>query len=375
VNDSGSQGRGAGAQGQGGGLKTSLPVAEMLQGEGLWFHEQGPLQDAILSTRVRLARNLKGHRFPPRALAEELDRIMQRVSQGLAQVPEFAQTELYPMESLGALERQFLLERHLASHDLARDGRHRGLAFSADERAAVMVNEEDHLRIQVLRAGFQLDECYAQANRIDDSLEAQLEYAFFDDFGYLTACPTNVGTGMRASVLIHLPALVLTGKIKKVLAGVGQVGLAVRGFYGEGTDVLGNFFQISNQITLGEKESQTLLNLERVIHQVLDYEEKARDVLLKDAGDQVRDKVMRALGALGHAHMLSSEEVIGLASAVRFGVTLELSGCPCVRTLNEILLCAQPAHLQLMAGHEMSSRERNVQRARWIRERLAAKGC
>jgi protein arginine kinase len=371
VNDSSHEISGERAAG-GGGLQVSLPVAEMLQGAGRWFRAPGPLQDAILSTRVRLARNLKGHHFPPRALPEELDRVMQRVAQGVAHLSEFAGAELYAMDNLGALERQFLLERHLASHDLARDGRQRGLAFTDDESAAVLVNEEDHLRIQVLRAGFQLDECHALANRIDDELETQLEYAFFDDFGYLTACPTNVGTGLRASVLIHLPALVLTRKIKKVLAGVGQVGLAVRGFYGEGSDVLGNFFQISNQITLGEKESQTLLNLERVIHQVLDYEEKARDVLLKDAGDQIRDKVMRALGTLAHAHMLSSEEVIGLASAVRLGVTLEVPGVPSIQTINEILLGVQPAHLQLRAGHEMSSRERNVERAEWIRECFGA---
>ncbi len=352
----------------------ALPLAEMVPADGKWFGGEGPLDDAILSTRVRLARNLRGHRFPPRALPEELNRIRQRVAGCLEHVAEFSGSSFHDMEALTAVERQFLLERHLISHDFARDGRHRGLAFALDERSAVMVNEEDHLRLQALAPGFQLDECFALVNRIDDQLEAQLEYAFSDELGYLTACPTNVGTGMRASVLIHLPALVLTRRIKKVLAGVNQVGLTVRGFYGEGTDVLGNFFQISNQLTLGEKESQTLLSLERVIHQVLDYEEKAREVLLKDAGDQIRDKVLRALGVLERAFLLTSEEVIGLASAVRLGITLRLPGLPDTRTLNEILLYSQPGHLQLLAGAEMSSRERNAMRARWIQERLANNG-
>ena len=349
----------------------NLPVAEMVPADGKWFAGTGPLQDAILSTRVRLARNLRGHRFPPKALPEESNRILQRAAGCLRQVPEFERATFHAMEELSTLERQFLLERHLISHDLARDGRHRGLIFSADESVGVMVNEEDHLRIQALAPGFQLDQCFAAATRIDDRLEGDLEYAFSEDLGYLTACPTNVGTGMRASVLIHLPALVLTRRIKKVLTGVNQVGLAVRGFYGEGTDVLGNFFQISNQLTLGEKESQTLLSLERVIHQVLEYEEKAREVLLKDAGDQIRDKVVRALGVLTHAYLLSSEEVIGLASAVRLGVTLGMPGLPDARTLHALLLYSQPGHLQIAAGAEMTSRERNAMRARWIQERLA----
>ncbi|MFH1142949.1 MAG: protein arginine kinase [Candidatus Eisenbacteria bacterium] len=351
-----------------------LPVADMVQTQGKWFSGGGPLGDAILSTRVRLARNLRDHRFPSRALPEELNRIRQRVADSLARVPDFAGAAFHEVEELSAIERQFLLERHLVTHDLARDGRHRGLIFSADEGAGVMVNEEDHLRLQALRPGYQLDECFTQISGIDDLLEADLEYAFSEDLGYLTACPSNVGTGMRASVLIHLPALVLTRRIKKVLAGVNQVGLSVRGFYGEGTDVLGNFFQISNQLTLGEKESQTLLSFERVIHQVLDYEQKARDVLLKDAGDQIRDKVARALGALTHAHLLSSEEVIGLASAVRLGSTLGLESLPEVGTINEILLYTQPGHLQMLAGREMSSQERNRARARWIQQRLAHAG-
>jgi protein arginine kinase len=349
----------------------TLPVTEMMREQGTWFEAAGPLADAVLSTRVRLARNLADLRFPPRALPEELHQVLLRLEPLLAATPPFEGRPLFRMDALGALERQFLLERHLASHELVSDGKHRGLAFAADESLSVMVNEEDHLRLQGLAPGFQLDACFAAVGALDDRLARSVDYAYADDFGYLTACPTNVGTGMRASVLIHLPALVLTRRIKKVLAGVNQVGLAVRGFYGEGSDVLGNFFQVSNQITLGEKESQTLLNLERVVHQVLEHEARARDLLLKDAGDQIRDKVQRALGVLAHAHLLTSQEVVGLASAVRLGITLEIAGLPALATVNALLLTAQPAHLQLRAGCEMGSQERNAYRAVLVREWLS----
>jgi protein arginine kinase len=352
----------------------TLPVVEMMRDTGVWFTAEGPLADAVLSTRVRLARNLSDLRFPPRALPEELHQVLARLEPVLGRTPPFEGRALYPMEGLSALERQFLLERHLASHELVSDGRHRGLAFAADESLSVMVNEEDHLRLQALAPGFQLDACYAAVAALDERLGAAVDYAFADDFGFLTACPTNVGTGMRASVLIHLPALVLTRRIKKVLAGVNQVGLAVRGFYGEGSDVLGNFFQVSNQITLGEKESQTLLNLERVIHQVLEHEARAREVLLKDAGDQIRDKVQRALGVLEHAHLLSSQEVVGLASAIRLGITMEMADLPSLAAVNGLLLSVQPAHLQLRAGSEMGSQERNAYRAALVRESLARPG-
>ncbi len=348
----------------------SLPAKEMLGPAGKWFAETGPEADSILSTRVRLARNLKDVAFTTRALKEDLSNVLHRVQTAGEHATAFKDGWVFPMESLSLLERQFLLERHLISYDLAGDGTNRALILSRDEGRSVMVNEEDHLRIQVLRSGFQLDECFREADSIDDELESFIEYAFSDDLGYLTACPTNVGTGMRASVLVHLPALVLTRKIKKVLSGIAQVGLAVRGFYGEGTDVLGNFFQISNQITLGEKETQTLTNLRRVVRQVLGYEEKAREVLLKDAREQIVDKVMRALGALCYAHLLTSEEVIALTSAVRLGVTLGLEGMPSIGTLNEILLFSQPAHLQLMLGREMNTLERNLERARFVRKKL-----
>jgi len=207
-------------------------------------------------------------------------------------------------------------------------------------------------------------------NAIDDELGQDLDYAFSDDLGYLTACPTNAGTGMRASVLIHLPSLVLTKQIGRVLQGITQVGLAVRGFYGEGSQIMGNFFQISNQTTLGQSERETVESLERVTRQIIDYEQRARDELLKDARVQIEDKIWRAYGTLRHSRVISSQEVINLSSAVRFGVALQMEGLASVQTLNELLIRTQPAHIQLATGREMEQRERNVIRADYVRKLL-----
>jgi protein arginine kinase len=207
-------------------------------------------------------------------------------------------------------------------------------------------------------------------NAIDDDLGQDLDYAFNEDLGYLTACPTNAGTGMRASVLIHLPSLVHMKQIGRVLQGINQVGLAVRGFYGEGSQIMGNFFQISNQTTLGQSEKETVDSLERVTRQIIDYEQKARDELLKDARALIEDKVWRAFGTLKYSRSISSQEVINLSSAVRFGVALQMEGLATVRVLNEILIRAQPAHIQLAAGREMEQRERNVIRANYVRKLL-----
>jgi protein arginine kinase len=349
---------------------THLPVSEMLKADNKWFSDEGPAADAVLSTRVRLARNIKGMRFPGRMHPEEANSVILRVESAARNVDRLSTSSLFTMENLSVFERQFLLERHLISYDLASSGGQSGLIFSDNELVSAMVNEEDHVRIQALMPGFQLDECYALANQMDDLFESSLEWAFSDEFGYLTACPTNVGTGLRASVLVHLPALVLTRKMRKVLSGIQQIGLAVRGYYGEGTDVLGNFFQISNQITLGEKETNALLNLERVVRQLMDYEEKAREVLMRDAQQQIYDKVKRALGVFTNAYLLSSDEAIGLASAIRLGRSLGIEGLPKISTLNEILLYSQPAHLQLMAGEEMGSEKRNSYRAKFISEKM-----
>jgi protein arginine kinase len=347
-----------------------VKLTSLAQGLGRWLDGTGPAADIVLSTRVRLARNLKEVPFTHRAREEQMAMVYSSVVSAVRKTPALVSSAALPMRELTPIDRQFLVERHLISHDLADNGRLRGLLLVPDESVSAMVNEEDHLRLQALSSGFQLRSAWEAVNTIDDDLGQDLDYAFGDELGYLTACPTNVGTGMRASVLIHLPSLVLTKQIGRVLQGITQVGLAVRGFYGEGSQIMGNFFQISNQTTLGQSERETVEGLERVTRQIIDYEQRARDELLKDARVQIEDKIWRAYGALRHSRVISSQEVVNLSSAVRFGVALQLSGLASVPVLNELLIRSQPAHIQLAQGREMEQRERNVVRADYVRKLL-----
>ena len=347
-----------------------MKLAGLAHNLGRWLDGSGPASDVVLSTRVRLARNLKEVPFTHRAREEQLAMVYSSVVSAVRKTPALVSSSALQMRELTPIDRQFLVERHLISHDLADNGRLRGLLLVPDESVSAMVNEEDHLRLQSLASGFQLRSAWEAVNAIDDELGQDLDYAFNEDLGYLTACPTNAGTGMRASVLIHLPSLVLTKQISRVLQGITQVGLAVRGFYGEGSQIMGNFFQISNQTTLGQSEKETVESLERVTRQIIEYEQKARDELLKEARVQIEDKIWRAYGALKHSRVISSSEVVNLSSAVRFGVALQIEGLASVRTLNELLIRTQPAHIQLAAGQELEQRERNVIRANYVRSLL-----
>jgi protein arginine kinase len=347
-------------------------LSALLSQERNWLDASGPDSDTVLSTRVRLARNLEAFPFTTRARDDELEAVMQRVAGAAQKVDLLHAAPFFRIPELSAMDRAFLVERHLASRDLVGDSRPRGIVVGPGEGLTMMINEEDHVRMQGILSGFQLEEAWHLVNRVDDDLDGLLEFAFSEDLGFLTSCPTNVGTGMRASVLVHLPSLVLTKKIRKVLSGATEVGLAVRGFYGEGTDVMGNFFQISNQVTLGEDEKKTLQSLERVARQILGYEEKARETLVSTARVQIEDKIYRALGAMQSARVISSQEVLGLISAVRFGISLGLPGMPGLTVLNRILVTSQPAHLQVLASRDMERAERNVYRAEYIRRLLAA---
>jgi protein arginine kinase len=349
-----------------------MKLTTLARSLGRWLDGTGPSSDIVLSTRVRLARNMKDVPFTHRAREEQLAMVYSSTVTAVRKTPPLSGTSAFQMRDLTPLDRQFLVERHLISNDLADNGKLRGLLVVPDESVAVMVNEEDHLRLQALASGFQLRSAWEAVNSIDDELAQDLDYAFSDELGYLTACPTNAGTGMRASVLIHLPSLVLTKQIGKVLQGITQVGLAVRGFYGEGSQIMGNFFQISNQTTLGQSERETIDSLERVTRQIIDYEQRARDELVKDARVQIEDKIWRAYGTLRHSRVISSQEVINLSSAVRFGVALNMEGLTDVSTLNEMLIRTQPAHLQLFTGREMEQRERNVVRADYVRGLLGS---
>ena len=347
-----------------------MKVSELARTLGSWLDGSGPSADVVLSTRVRLARNLTDAPFTHRAREEQLAVIYSSVQNAMRDIPDLKGILSFAMRDLEPLDRQFLVERHLISNDLADNGRLRGLRVMPDESLSAMVNEEDHLRLQALASGFQLRSAWEAVNAVDDELARSLDYAFSEDLGYLTACPTNAGTGMRASVLIHLPSLVLTKQISRVLQGIAQVGLAVRGFYGEGSQIMGNFFQISNQTTLGQSEKETVESLERVTRQIIESEQRAREELLKDARVVIEDKIWRAYGTLRHSRVISSQEVVNLSSAVRFGIALRIEGLSSVRVLNELLVRSQPAHLQQSAGREMEPRERNIVRAQYVRSLL-----
>jgi protein arginine kinase len=347
-------------------------LTEMARQVGSWLDGSGPHSDVVLSTRVRLARNLQGFPFPTKAKPEQLAQVLPSVVTAAKKSQAFSEMMVLRSPEMSPQDKQFLIERHLISHDFAENSKVGALLVGTDESVSIMVNEEDHLRIQVLCSGLQLGKAVKLADKIDDELDVSLEYAFSEELGYLTSCPTNVGTGLRASVLIHFPALVLTNQIGKVLQGISQVGLAVRGFYGEGSGIVGNFFQVSNQTTLGIGENEAVTSLERVTQQIMEYEKKAMEALFRDAKAQIEDKVWRAYGALKHCKIITSRELVSLVSLVRFGASLGLQGLCKVGTLNELLILSQPAHIQKRAGKDLSTGERNVLRAALVHEKLGS---
>jgi len=353
-------------------MPDTRPFDTLVANSSPWPSGDGPPGGLVLSTRVRLARNLSDVPFTHVARDEQLQGVLARAVGAAQRADSFKAGVLLKMNELASSERQMLVERHLVSHELGDGARPRGILIAGGERLSLMINEEDHLRLQSMAPGFQLAEAWSSADVADDELDQTLDYAFSDEIGYLTACPTNAGTGLRASVLIHLPALVLLDEIQKVLKGVMQVGLSVRGLYGEHSEVMGNLFQISNQTTLGRSERDSIESLERVTRQIMDAEERARERMMRDARIQIEDKVWRAYGTLRHCRSIHAREVINLCSAVRLGVALGLSGlCP-IRTVNELLVLTQPGHLQRYAGGELTPSERNVIRAQLVRERLEA---
>jgi len=344
---------------------------ELVERPSEWLSGEGPHAELVLSTRVRLARNLHSVPFTHRARDEQLQGVLSSVASAAERSGVFHDGLMLRMTDLAPVDRQILVERHLVSHELGDGARPRGLIIAPDERLS-LINEEDHLRLQAMTSGFQLAESWTLADAADDELDQSLDFAFSDEIGFLTSCPTNAGTGLRASVLVHLPALVLLDQIQKVLKSIMQVGLNVRGFWGEHSEVMGNLFQISNQTTLGRSERESIDTLERVTRQILEQEERAREQMMRDARIQVEDKVWRAYGHLRYCRSIHAREVINLCSAVRLGVALGLPGlCP-LHIVNELLVLAQPAHLQRKYGGELTPTERNVYRAQLVRERLDA---
>ncbi|MDE2773072.1 MAG: protein arginine kinase [Gemmatimonadota bacterium] len=344
-----------------------------------WLEASGDHADMVLSTRVRLARNLQGYAFGPRARVNDREAVLKQVRAAKEKVTPLSGSTVVNLPALESRSRRILLERRLISRELLGgngSGPAEGIAvvLSGHEPWSVMVNEEDHLRLQSLLAGLRLSEAWNLVDRLDEDLGQQLPYAFHHEFGFLTSCPTNVGTGVRASVLMHLPGLVLTKEIGKVLQGISQVGLTVRGLYGEGSEVVGNFFQVSNQTTLGKSEEDLIDQLDRIVRQVLEYETRARQVLLRDARAVTEDKIWRAYGLLRYARTLSFEELMNLLSGVRLGASLKLLPEVRVYTLNKLMIFTQPAHLEQAAGRDLPPQESDAHRAAYVRRVLATEG-
>ena len=320
-----------------------------------WLEASGDHSDIVLSTRVRLARNLQGHAFGARARVNDRQAVLDNFKAIFARSESLMKGTLLEMKDLGSRARRILLERRLVTSDLLGKTKSdppvgTAVHFSDRDPLSVMVNEEDHLRVQSLLSGLRIQESWEIVDSLDEELGQELPYAFHHEFGFLTSCPTNVGSGLRASVFMHLPGLVLTKEIGKVLQGLTQVGLTFRGLYGEGSEVVGNFFQVSNQTTLGKSEEDLVDHLDKIVRQVIQYEIQARQVLLRDARSVTEDKIWRAYGLLRYARALSFEELMNLLSGVRLGLSLKLLPGLRVYTLNKMMIFTQSAHLEQAVG-------------------------
>lgn len=331
---------------------------------------KGPHDRIVMSSRVRLARNVKGAPFPSWAKKPERIKIMESIRPAVETLPEMREAFSQSMDNLSALDKQILVERHLISREHAAKGAGSGLVLNRDETLCVMLNEEDHLRMQALRPGLQLRQAWTAIDRVDSDLEKRLEYAFNSQLGYLTACPTNIGTGIRVSAMLHLPGLVLAEQINPIIQSVNKLGLAVRGFYGEGTEALGNVFQVSNQMTLGESESAIVERLEKVLAQIIEHEENARGTLLEKKAKMVYNHIGRAYGILANAHSISSKETMNLLSLMRLGVDVALFPGADRSLVDELFILTQPAHLQKQHSEKLSAEERDLLRADMVRDRL-----
>ncbi|MBS4031130.1 MAG: protein arginine kinase [Clostridiales bacterium] len=340
-------------------------------GASKWMEGTGPDGEIVLSSRIRLARNIMELPFPYLASDSQTESVNHQLKQVSAKLSdELGDIEFLRMSEIPSLQRQVLVEKHLISPLLVKESHNSAVMLRFDQAVSIMINEEDHLRIQCLLPGLQLEQAFEEANRYDDLFERELNYAYDEQWGFLTVCPTNVGTGLRASVMVHLPALTLTKQINRVLSAIAQVGLAVRGLYGEGTEIIGNLVQISNQITLGQSEHEIVRNLYGVTMQIVEQESSARQLLLNEGRDRLSDRVNRSFGVLSHARLMSSQEAMELLSDVRLGIDLGLIEEVSANILKELMVLLRPACLQTEAGRELDGMERDRERARLIRQRL-----
>lgn len=345
---------------------------DLISHTGEWLKGTGPNSNIVMSSRIRLARNFDKIPFPNKANKKHLQDVVTAVQTAMNNINFFKDSALFKISDLDSVDRQFLVERHLMSHEHATHPDGKALVVSKEEVLSIMVNEEDHLRIQVMQSGFNLNETWTIINTVDDSLSEHIPYAYVADWGYLTACPTNTGTGMRGSVMLHLPALVMTKQINKVLAAISKLSFTSRGFYGEGTQASGNFFQISNQVSLGHSEDEIIQNINGLIRQVIEQEEQARQALLLQNRPMLEDKICRSYGLLRNAHIISSQETAELLSMVRLGIDVGVVKEIDRATVNELFIMIQPAHLQKLDGKKLSAVERDEKRAHHIRNKLGS---
>ena len=337
-----------------------------------WMSEEGPESDIVLSSRIRLARNIDQFQFSFLNSSEETLKVIEAVKSRIKK-GSFANTgnmDLLMMDELQPLQKRILVEKHLISPHLAENANHGACLLSENEEISIMINEEDHIRIQCLYPGLQLLEALNTAFQIDDWLEEEINYAFDEKVGYLTSCPTNVGTGLRASVMLHLPGLVMTQQLNRIIPAINQLGLVVRGIYGEGSEALGNIFQISNQITLGKSEQDIVEDLKSVVGQIVSQERSVRDTLVKTSNIQLEDRVYRSFGVLTNSRIIETKEAAKCLSDVRLGIDIGYIKDIPRNILNELMILTQPGFLQQYAGGPLRPNERDIRRASLIRERL-----
>ena len=335
-----------------------------------WLKGTGPNADIVISSRIRLARNLNKLPFPHWANKKQGEEALNNIVSAVNTVDYLKGTTVFRMAEMDSVDKQFLIERHLMSLEHAQKTENKALVVDNDEIVSIMVNEEDHMRVQVMQSGFNLFEAWNIISQIDDSLAKALNFAFSSEWGYLTACPTNTGTGMRGSVMLHLPALVMTRQIDRVLAAIAKLSFTTRGLYGEGTQASGNFFQISNQVSLGPSEQEIIDNINSIIRQIIEQEAQAREIMMSKSIALLEDRINRSLGILKSARIITSQETIELLSMVRLGTDLGIIKNVSRSRLNELFIITQPAHLQKIESKKISSEERDIKRAELIRERL-----
>lgn len=334
----------------------------------------GPHQRIVLSSRVRLARNLRSLPFPGFAKKPDRAKAYDTARPAVDQTTQMRGAFGDSMDNLGALDKQILVERHLISREHAAKGAGSGVVIAKDETLCVMINEEDHLRMQAILPGLQVKQAWDILDGFDSALEGQLEYAYSRELGYLTACPTNLGTGMRVSAMLHLPALMLNEQIDQIIQAVNKLGMAVRGLYGEGTEAYGSIFQVSNQMTLGEAEKDIVDRLNKVLAQIIEHEGNARLALLEKKPKVLLNHIGRAYGTLANAHSITSKEAMNLLSLMRLGVDISLFKGVDLALVDELFILGQPAHLQKQFSEKLSAEERDFIRADMLRERLKTVG-